>query len=176
VGLLRSETSTLRPAAAGLLLFLLLNRNTSPERALRRPHDARELEIVSDAVHRVAGKYAEALTGRVSSSRATDLYRGWALGEVKRRLGNGINASFDSGIWLNDDGVREAIERLRADLRRRRGDAAAQARVAVRAAVDEYARCRTGLAGLGLAHERPASTRALVAELLDERDGEAKAE
>ncbi len=173
IGLLKSETSTLRPAAAGLLFFLLLNRNTAPERALRRPRDERGLEVVSHAVHRVAGAYAATLTGRESSTRATDLYRGWALGELKRRLGAGLNSSFEDGIWLSPSAANDAIDRLRDDLQRRRGAAADGAKRAVKAAVDEYSRYRTALAGLGLAYERPASTRQLVDSLLFGINGEA---
>ncbi len=176
VGLLQSETSTLRPAAAGLLFFLVLNRNTAPERALRRPKVRRGLEVVSDAVHRVAGTYASTLTGRVASERATDLYRGWALGELRRRLGRELNASFEEGIWLSENGTKVAVSRLREDILRRRGPGAERARQAVHASVDEYGRCRNALAGLGLAYERPTATLALVEALLKRADGEADGE
>ncbi len=166
VGLLTSEPSTLRPAAAGLLLFLLINGNTSHDRALRRPKDPRDLELVSRTVHTVAATYAAALAGKPASERATDLYRGWALGELRRRFGPSLHTSFDEGIWLDPAAVPDAIERLGDDLARRRDRARSDVVAGLDAAFAEYAASRRALAGLGLAFERASATSSLRSSLI----------
>lgn len=165
VGLLTSETSTLRPAAAGLLLTLLINRNTSPERALRRPREPHQLERVADAVAHPALTYASELGGKKTARSALDLYRGWALGELRRRLGSGFHSEFDEGIWLDEEAEAQALQRLVDDVRRR--DARGRERVApaISAALEAYDQHRPQLAALNLAFERPANTNRIRAAL-----------
>lgn len=158
VGLLASETSTLRPAAAGLLFTLLMNRNTSPDRALTRPRNAEALEQVAGAIASPALAYASTLGGRTTARTSVDLYRGWALGELRRRLGPGFHSKLDDGIWLDEAAVEIAERRLVEDVQRR--DAKARGRVAdaLDAAVAAYERERPKLAALNLAFEQPGNT------------------
>ncbi len=158
VGLLASETSTLRPAAAGLLFTLLMNRNTSPDRALTRPRNAEALEQVAGAIASPALEYASTLGGRTTARTSVDLYRGWALGELRRRLGPGFHSKLDDGIWLDEAAVEIAERRLVEDVQRR--DAKARGRVAdaLDAAVAAYERERPKLAALNLAFEQPGNT------------------
>ncbi|MCU1396486.1 MAG: hypothetical protein JWM34_4914 [Ilumatobacteraceae bacterium] len=158
VGLLTSETSTLRPAAAGLLLTLLVNRNTSADRSLRRPRAADQLASVSAAISDTALAYAEVLGGRRTSPSSVDLYRGWALGELRRRLGTGFHSSLDDGIWLDSTAEQQAIERLVDDVRRRDEKGRSRVKPAISAALAAYETCRPQLAALGLAYERPGNT------------------
>jgi hypothetical protein len=166
VGLLTSETSTLRPAAAGLLFTLLVNRNTAPERALRRPTDPRQLAIVAEAIAAPALAYAEGLSGRRNSFGSVDLDRGWALGELRRRLGPGFHTGRDEGIWLNEKATEDAVRRLVDDIQRRSGSTRTRIPDAVSAALAAYDARRPELAGLELAFERPANTRRLAEALL----------
>jgi hypothetical protein len=159
IALLTSEPSTLRPAAAGLLLVLLVNRNTAPERALPRPNDRRQLDTISAAIAAPALAYARTLTGSDrASATGVDLYRGWALGELTRRLGPGLHTGLDEGIYLDPAGEGEALRRLADDIARRPAAARARAEAAVDAALREYASARPLLAGLALAHDRPSNT------------------
>jgi hypothetical protein len=167
VGLLTSETSTLRPAAAGLLFTLLVNRNTSVDRALRRPTDPRQLAIVAEAIAAPTLAYAEGLSGQRNSARSIDLYRGWALGELRRRLGPGLHVAPEEGIWLDETATEEAVRRLIEDIRRRKGPSRARIPAAVTAALAAYDARRPELAGLKLAFERPANTRRLAAVLIE---------
>jgi hypothetical protein len=163
VGLLTSETSTLRPAAAGLLLTLLINRNTDPSRALPRPSDPRMLEIISEAIARPATTYATALTdSNRTSARSLDLYRGWPLGELRRRLGPSLHSGFDSGIYIEPTAVEDAISRLVTDIERRPERLQARVPAALEATLATYEQLRPQLAGLGLAFENPAQTRRLI--------------
>lgn len=167
IALLTTEPSTLRPAAAGLLLVLLLNRNTSRDRALPRPKDRRQLETISDALAGPALAYAHTLTG---SDRATatgvDLYRGWALGELTRRLGGALHTGLNEGIYLDPAAENEALGRLADDIARRPEPARARVEAAVDAALAAYAAARPVLAGLALAHDRPSNTQRIRATLL----------
>lgn len=166
VGLLNSETSTLRPAAAGLLLTLLVNRNTSSERALRRPRDADQLRQVAEAIASPSLAFAETLSGRTTARSSVDLYRGWALGELRRRLGAGFHSHFDEGIWLDESATATAVERLIADVRRRDVRGRARVPAALDAALQAYDSQRPQLAALNLAFERPANT-SYIRELLE---------
>jgi hypothetical protein len=166
VGLLASETSTLRPAAAGLLLTLLINRNTDVSRALPRPSDPRRLELISDAIAAPAAAYARVLSGSErTSSRTLDLYRGWPLGELRRRMGSGLHSDFDAGIYLEPSAVADATDRLIADIRRRPARLRGRVPAALEATLEAYESRRPILVGLGLAFERPANTHRLLAEL-----------
>lgn len=163
--LLADETATLRPTAAGLLLVLLVNRNTAEERSLPRPKDRTRRSAISAAVAAPALAYAHALAARKDAkSSGLDLYQGWALGELARRLGSGLVT--DNGIYIRPEAEDRAIERLVADLARR--DNATRSRVpnALDAALDAYENSRPVLHGLGLSHERTEHTRALQARLL----------
>lgn len=159
IALLVSEPSTLRPAAAGLLLVLLLNRNTSQERALPRPRDPRQRDAVSGALSGPVLAYARKLSG---SDRATaagvDLYRGWALGELTRRLGPALHTGLDEGIYLDPGAEGDALKRLADDVARRPPAARSRTEAAVDAALEAYAAARPVLAGLALAHDRPSNT------------------
>lgn len=158
VGLLASETSTLRPAAAGLLFTLLMNRNTAPGRALTRPRNTEALEQVAGAIASPALAYGSTLGGKTTARASLDLYRGWALGELRRRLGPGFHSNLDDGIWLDEATVEIAERRLVEDVQRR--DAKARDRVAgaLDAAVAAYERERPKLAALNLAFEQPGNT------------------
>lgn len=159
ITLLTSEPSTLRPAAAGLLLVLLVNRNTSPDRALPRPSDRQQLDTISAAIAAPALAYARTLTGSDRASlTGVDLYRGWALGELTRRLGPALHTGLDEGIYLDPSAEGDALRRLADDIARRPPAARARAKAAVDATLREYASARPVLAGLALAHDRPSNT------------------
>lgn len=92
--LLQKETATLRPTAAGLLFVLLVNRNTDRSRRLPPPRSAAESDEISRAIALPTLAFAHALSGQEKASeRGLDLYRGWALGELARRLGEGLHLS-----------------------------------------------------------------------------------
>ena len=171
IALLTSEPSTLRPAAAGLLLVLLINRNTAADRALPRPRDPRVLDLVSDAIGRPALAYAQTLTGTDKATAAgVDLYRGWALGELTRRLGPSMHTGLDEGIYLDPDAEQSAVTRLAEDIARRTTNARRRVPAAVDAALSAYDIARPTLAGLSLAYDRPSNTRRIRERLVAAAD------
>lgn len=165
-GLLTAETATLRPTAAGLLLILLLNRNTSPQRRLPSPDDPHASAEMTRAIAAPAIAFARELAGtEKASSRGVDLYRGWAMGEIARRLGTGLHRAAD-GIWIHPEYEDAARQRLIDALSDRPERIRSRLPRAVDAALAEYERVRPVLSGLGMAHERPSNTRRLRRDIV----------
>ena len=165
-GLLNGETATLRPTAAGLLLVLLLNRNTSPERRLPAPESPLASDEMSTAIAAPAIAFARELAGSErASERGIDLYRGWGMGEISRRLGSGLHRAAD-GVWITPEAEPAARRRLIEAMADRPPNVRLRLGKAIDAALAEYERVRPALSGLGLAHERPSNTRKLKTDLL----------
>jgi len=161
----------MRPAEAGLLFFLLVNRNTSPDRSLPRfpdrPEAAREVvRAISDVVRTFARELGASAS---DMGRAVDLYRGWAFGELARRLGSDLQSN-DEGLYVRDEDG--ALERLISYLRSRPKGQRNLVPTALRAAVAAYIDQRPSLSSMGLAFDRPALTDRLVARLTSEATGE----
>ena len=161
--LLREETATLRPSVIGLLLVLLINRNTSRERRLPAPTDAQMSADVSRAIAEPALAFVRALSGERDSradARGLEVYRGWAIGEIARRLGNGFHR--DDGVWIDESAVPVAEDRLIASLVSRPPGQLRYVTTALQELIDSYQQVRPALTALGIAHERPSVTRRLV--------------
>ncbi|WP_146085604.1 hypothetical protein [Rathayibacter sp. AY1C9] len=166
-GLLQEETATLRPTAAGLLFVLLVNRNTDRSRRLPAPRNQAESDEISRAIAIPTLSFAHALSKQdKATERGLDLYRGWALGEIARRFGQGLHQG-DEGIWIDPEWELAARLRLRQALVGREA-----ALVAVDSALTAYQSVRPVLSALGVAFERPSNTLRLRAELLQWTDGE----
>lgn len=166
-GLLREETATFRPSAMALLLVLLINRNTSKERRLPAPVEARLSNDVSRAIAQPALAFTKALGGTRDSradARGLEIYRGWAVGEIARRLGSGFHR--EDGIWIDEDAVEAAEDRLVAALAGRTAKQLQQVPFALESLRDEYERVRPQLTTLGIAHERPSVTKRLVEKVV----------
>lgn len=159
--LLQKETATLRPTAAGLLFVLLVNRNTDPSRRLPPPRSAAESEEISRAIALPTLAFAHALSGQEKASeRGLDLYRGWALGELARRLGEGLHRGSD-GVWIDPEWELSARLRLREALAGRVG-----AQEAIDSSLEAYEKIRPVLSGLNIGFERPSNTRRIREQLL----------
>ncbi|MGN6578335.1 MAG: hypothetical protein ACTHKG_21880 [Nocardioides sp.] len=166
-GLLREETATLRPSAIALLLVLLMNRNTAKARRLPAPVEAKLSSDVSRAIAQPALAFTQALGGVRDSkadARGLEIYRGWATGEIARRLGSGFHR--EDGIWIDEDTVPAAEDRLVAALAGRPPKQLEQVPFALEALRSEYERVRPLLTTLGIAHERPSVTKRLVGKIL----------
>lgn len=165
--LLEEETATMRPTVAGLLLVLLINRNTSAERRLPSPNDPVASAEVSRAIADPALAFARALSGSErASARGLDLYRGWAMGEIARRLGRALHKG-DQGIWIDPKEEERARNRLLDAIRDRPKEVRQRVPEALDAALASYEGIRPVLSALGVAHERPSNTRRLVGQILD---------
>jgi len=165
-GLLREETATLRPSVIALLLVLLINRNTAKERRLPAPADSRWSNDISRALSEPAIAFVQALSGDRDSRadpRGLDLYRGWAIGEVSRRLGSGLHR--EDGIWIDESAVPAAENRLIAALVNRPPGQLAEVESALDVLLREYDRVRPQLTSLGIAYELPSVTRRLASNI-----------
>lgn len=165
--LLDHETSTLRPAAAGLLVTLLLNRNTAPERALPRPRDRAKRAALEEALRVPALAWSSKFTGRPASPEAFDLYRGWAIGELARRLGGALHLGFeDRGLFLDASHVDTAIDRVVSDLKRRPDRLRGRVPAAWTSLLGAYKEVRPQLVALGVAYDRAFFTKQLGDRIL----------
>lgn len=160
LGLLREETATLRPSAIGLLFLLLVNRNTAKERRLPSVDDAEISRQVSDALAAPALAFVNALSDNArADARGLEVYRGWAIGEIARRLGSGLHR--DQGIWIAETAVPTAEQRLIDALLHRPAEQLARVHAAVDAGIAAYRDVRPALVALGAGHERASATNRL---------------
>lgn len=163
--LLEKETTTLRPTAAGLLFVLLINRNTDYSRRLPSPQNKQQSDEISRAIALPTLAFAHGLTQHAKASeRGLDLYRGWALGELARRLGEGLHRGAD-GIWIDPEWELAARLRLREALAGRSASG-----IAIDEALLQYEEIRPALSALHIAFERPSNTRRIRNELLSWAD------
>lgn len=157
IQLLTGETETLRPGAAGLLLVLLVNRNTAPDRPLPRVlGDEVRAREVQDAITGPAMAWSTTFANRATVTRPFRLYQGWELGELRRRLGRQLHVGND-GVYIDGD-ADAALDRVLSDLVRRPKSFQAKVPDAFRALVAEYARHRPLLRGLSIGFEIPSNT------------------
>lgn len=166
-GLLREETATLRPSVLGLLLVLLINRNTSKERRLPASSSPRLSDDITRAVAEPALAFVKVLSGERDSradARGLDVYRGWVIGEIARRLGSGLHR--EDGVWIDESAVAGAEDRLLAALLNRPPEQLSLVTDGLKVLLEEYQRVRPQLTTLGIAYERPSVTRRLVDKII----------
>lgn len=167
-GLLREETATLRPSVIGLILVLLINRNTSRERRLPASTSRRLSDDITRALAEPALAFVEALSGDRDSradARGLDVYRGWVIGEIARRLGTGLHR--EDGIWIDESAVAGAEDRLIAALLNRPEEQLPVVVAALDLLLAEYQRVRPQLTTFGIAFERPSVTLRLIEKIKD---------
>lgn len=165
VQLLAGETETLRPGAAGLLLVLLVNRNTSPERRLPRTlGDEVRASEVQDAITGPAAAWSRTFSNRSTVTKPFRLYQGWELPELRRRLGSLLQVDSD-GVYIDGD-ADAALDRVTADLARRPESFRSKVPEAFKAMLTEYARRRPVLRGLNIGFEIPSNTAEIERRLI----------
>jgi hypothetical protein len=151
---------TMRPAVAGLLLVLLLNRNTAAGRPLRKyPDDRDTARSLTAALADITAAYARTFGGEADAVNAVDVYRGWAYGELARRLGDTM-VNTDAELYLTDED--HALRRLTDDIAGRPSDIRSRVPSAVDAALAAYSRQLPIISALGVAFERPSHTRRIA--------------
>jgi hypothetical protein len=158
IGLLTGKsTQSMRPAASGLLVFLLVNRHTDPTRPLRKfQGDEFAGRLVTNAIAPFVAAFATPF-GRGSSdaNNAVNVYRGWAYGELARRLGSAFQ-NLDDVAYLTDEDV--ALDRLVEEMAKRPPQQRKRIPEAFQAALTQLVQQRATLSGLGMAFDRPAHT------------------
>lgn len=165
-GLMESETSSFRPTAMGLLLTLLVNRNTTYDRRLPVPDDKQLSAAISAGISGPALAFARTVAGSErASERGLDLYRGWAMGEITRRFGDAVKRTSD-GVWIDEDRTEAVLRRLCESISSR--DSHFRRRVAdgLSLMMETYESNRHLLAALGIAFETPTNTAFVTSAVL----------
>jgi hypothetical protein len=171
VALLGGDDKPLQLPAAGVVLALLVNRSNSPEQAIRKRADRSTRQLVEEAFFAAVYRFADAFgaSGR-RDPRKQDLFKGWAVGEVRRRLDRVLVSDSDM-LYLPEDRRADAVSRLANELARRRDadeDKIAAGFDGLVAALREHV---AAFASYGMAHERPRDTARLREELLSSYRG-----
>lgn len=166
VGLLSGDEKPLQIAAAGVVIALLVNRSTSPSRALRRFPVGAARDVVDQAFFEAVRAFVRTLSPKQRPTRDPRLISGWMLYEARRRLGGdvliveGAHPNSDGSIWIEEDKQDKAIEVVARDLGR--GHRARVTAELLSRALDDlivaFREQTPRLAGFGLAHERPTNT------------------
>lgn len=169
IALQRGEGEPLRSQGLAAILFLLLNRSTSPERAIIRPEDPSVFDEVDRAIRSVLAGFADELSKPPRRGRRADaysLYGGFALTEARRRLGAALVIN-KGRIFIRDGQGDIALQRLLVELRRRSVDERARVIPAFHEMRRRYDSARPVLASYRMAFERAANTEALEERLAE---------
>lgn len=169
----------LQATSVGVVLAILVNRSTAPDRAIGRVADEQVRERIDDAIHRAAASFADRIsTGRSRSRTEQRLVGGYWLTEARRRLADRLVIT-DSArgapslVYIPEQHRDGVIEFLALDLARRASLGEDALASAFDLLVDTLRTASNQLAGQRMTFERPADTARLRAKLLA-RFGEAR--
>lgn len=168
VALLAGTTKPLQIPAAGVVIALLVNGCVGEDRALVRFAAESARTVVDRAFFAAVNAFADVLAPSRRGRRDSRLISGWMLYEARRRLGDALvledfHGTTDGRVWVREDRVDHTINVVTRDLARGHRARATpdQFGAAFDALVDALRGELPNLAGFGLVHERPASTRKL---------------
>lgn len=175
IALLAGDTKPLQIPAAGVVIALLVNRCTSPERALARFASGRARDLVDQAFFAPVEAFAKILAPRQRARRSDPrLISGWMLYEARRRLDGYLvmsdaRAGTDGRVWIRFEDEPKVISILSRDLVRGHRARATPDHFALAfdALVESLRESLPQLASYGLVHERPTNTARLREAMLD---------
>jgi hypothetical protein len=162
------EGAPMLPVAAAFALLLLVNRSTSPDRALDQSvEDPARRAVVDEAFAPALRAFAETLSGEKFKERdrslgGLSLYQGYAVTEARRRLGQRLRGE-DGRLWIPQEDEADVLAFLARDLRRRANSDRILA--AFDRLVEQYRATLPRIANLQFAHERPSHTERLRRDL-----------
>jgi len=166
VSLLAGEDKPLQLPAAGVVLLLLVNRSTAPERAIRKRTDNPARQLIDDAFFAAAYRFADAFGPSDRRDRRKEgLIKGWTIGEVRRRFGQLLVYDSDM-LYLPENNQDPVIARLASELARRRDVDELRLVAGFDALVADLRERVAEFASYGMAHERPRDTAQLRNKLL----------
>jgi hypothetical protein len=177
IGLLEGTDKPLQAQAAGVLVALLLNDNTSREKALPRYGDSNpeQRKTIDDAFLAVARAFTKtAAPGSQTRSGSGGLISGWPMHEIARRFGTGLvvekPTEAEAGfVYIDSASVQRAIELVARDMRRgnREIPSVEAFEAGVEAVVRTLHEVSAQLAGARAFHESPPNTRRVRARLVE---------
>ena len=154
--LLRGDGPLAHPAALAAVLLLLINRSTSPERAIPRDVDT----VLDQAIQAVHQAFITTLVpGSKASKKEMSFRSGYGVTEAARRLGPNVIA-IGSEVFIHPGEERRAVQMVSKELRRR-APKRGEAMDAFDALLAEYHRQRSTLSAAGCAFERASTTASL---------------
>lgn len=156
------------PAAAGIVLLLLVNRSLDSGSAIRRVREPGTQQRIDDVIADVLESFADTLAGKGRRRREQfTLWGGYPLTEARRRLAGSLILDADAGL-VYIDGAREheVVEFVARDLARRKEATGESVSAAFAALVDAYRARLDDLSALGSGFERVGRTEALRERLL----------
>ncbi len=166
-------TEVLQATSVGLVLALLVNRSTTPGRAINRLPNEQIDRRVDEALYAGAIAFADAITpGRQRSPREQRLRGGFPLTEARRRLADRLvitkaKRGQTSKVYIPEDRQDEVVEFIVRDLARRRDrPEAAILASAFDKLVKAFRTWSAQLASHGMIFEQPADTARLRDQLL----------
>lgn len=163
---LAGRAGRMHPLTAGTLTFLLVNRATSPKRAIQRPKadDEQASRHLDEALAAIVSAFADEIRPGSRSRRHISLYSSWMLSELRRRLGWRIPDTDE--IALAEGTEDFALEFLARDLAKGKLPTNKVAE-AFDALVRAYRVRAPVLAEHGIDRERPAETARLRQRLIE---------
>lgn len=157
----------LQAQALGMVLWLLVNRCTSPDRAIPRNKDDVVFRGKVDSALAVPVQaFAKCITrgGPSRDRQKLSLYSGWQLSESKRRLGSKL-VVLDERTFIRS-GEEQAVTAILAHDLRKRGSSAEQVSLALSEFESAFAGQAPALAALGLYFATATESRRLKESLL----------
>jgi hypothetical protein len=175
VDLLAGTTKPLQIPAAGVVIALLVNRDTSKERALTRFAAGAPRDVVDQAFFAPVQAFADILAPTRRGNRSNPkLVSGWMLYEARRRLADALvvvdaRGGVDGKVWIKPGSEQQVIDVVARDLVRGHRAHATPERFAraFDALVASLRAQLPSLAGFGLVHERPLETQRLRQRFLE---------
>ena len=158
------DAAPLLPPAAATVLFLLLNRSTSPERAVTRPEDSAARKYVDEAMAGSVLAFANALVPGKRHLEHVSLYSGYPLTEARRRLSDHLSSE-PGRLYIKAGSEDEVLRFVAHDLAKRRLPES-KLTVAFDSMVDAYRASASALAAYGIGFGRPADVKRLRDQLM----------
>jgi hypothetical protein len=165
-------SEVMQATSVGIVLALLVNRSTTPERGISRLPNEQIDERVDEALHAAADAFADTITSaRQRSRREQRLRGGFHITEARRRLANrlvitGARRGEASLVYIPQDQQEEVVEFVARDLARRENLEVASLAAGFDKLVAAFRRWSAQLASHGMIFEQPADTARLREQLL----------
>jgi hypothetical protein len=115
----RGEGPPMHPAAAALILLLLINGSVSPRTAVRRIRDKPTQQRFDASLARIVKAYTDAASPD-NSAEDFRMWSGWHLTEARRRLPGQLILDDDGYLYIAPGREKDVETFLLADLRRSR--------------------------------------------------------
>jgi hypothetical protein len=159
LGLHEGKGERVHPAALGVLLWLLVNRSTTRERALNLEALSPDNRArVRAAIGRTIDAFVDALSKSRQAHQPTERFDDWPLSEARRRVGSALTSG---DIYVREELADKVLQTVAAEVSSRASSSKSEALEAFDRLVEAYRRELPTLAPLDIAHESGGESRRL---------------